>query len=71
MSMLSEIAARAPRLRGRLTADAPLAPYTWFRVGGPAEALLSPADEDDLGSEVGEDARRPREFSDRAGYSGT
>jgi UDP-N-acetylmuramate dehydrogenase len=34
--------------RGRLSYDAPLAPYTWFRVGGPAEALASPADEDDL-----------------------
>jgi UDP-N-acetylmuramate dehydrogenase len=48
MSVSAEIAARAPRLRGRLSADAPLAPYTWFRVGGPAEALFSPADEDDL-----------------------
>jgi UDP-N-acetylmuramate dehydrogenase len=45
---LSEIAALAPDLRGRLTADAPLAPFTWFRVGGPAEVLFSPADEDDL-----------------------
>ena len=44
----AEIAARSPRLRGRLTADAPLAPFTWFRVGGPAEVLFSPADEDDL-----------------------
>ncbi len=44
----AEIAARAPRLRGRLAADAPLAPFTWFRVGGPAEVLFSPADEDDL-----------------------
>jgi UDP-N-acetylmuramate dehydrogenase len=35
-------------LRGRLTAEAPLAPFTWFRVGGPAEVLFSPADEDDL-----------------------
>ena len=34
--------------RGRISYDAPLAPYTWFRVGGPAEALVSPADEDDL-----------------------
>src|SRR5271156_4481649 len=41
-------AALAPDLRGRLTADAPLAPFTWFRVGGPAEVLYSPADEDDL-----------------------
>lgn len=43
-----EIAARLPRLRGRLTANAPLAPYTWFRVGGPAQVLYSPADEEDL-----------------------
>lgn len=37
-----------PRVRGRLIADAPLAPYTWFRVGGAADALFLPADEDDL-----------------------
>ena len=43
-----DIAALAPNLRGRLTAGAPLAPFTWFRVGGPAEVLFSPADEDDL-----------------------
>ena len=43
-----DIAALAPNLRGRLTADAPLAPFTWFRVGGPAEVLFLPADEDDL-----------------------
>jgi len=35
-------------LRGRLTADAPLAPVTWFRVGGAAEAMFRPADADDL-----------------------
>jgi UDP-N-acetylmuramate dehydrogenase len=46
--LAAEIAAAAPALRGRLTADAPLAPFTWFRVGGPAEVLFSPADEDDL-----------------------
>ena len=34
--------------RGRLIADAPIAEATWFRVGGPAEALFSPADEADL-----------------------
>ena len=43
-----DIAALARNLRGRLTANAPLAPFTWFRVGGPAEVLFSPADEDDL-----------------------
>lgn len=37
-----------PHVRGRLTAEAPLAPYTWFRVGGPAELLFQPADEADL-----------------------
>jgi UDP-N-acetylmuramate dehydrogenase len=37
-----------PALRGRVQANAPLAPFTWFRVGGPAEALVRPADEADL-----------------------
>ncbi|MBB5753023.1 UDP-N-acetylmuramate dehydrogenase [Prosthecomicrobium pneumaticum] len=35
-------------VRGRVTANAPLAPITWFRVGGPAQAFFQPADEDDL-----------------------
>lgn len=39
---------RLPAVRGRLTADAPLAGVTWFRVGGPAEAVFRPADRDDL-----------------------
>lgn len=37
-----------PALRGRLDFDAPLAPFTWFRVGGPAERLARPADAEDL-----------------------
>lgn len=37
-------------VRGRLTGNAPLAPYTWFRVGGSAELLFQPADADDLAS---------------------
>ena len=37
-----------PPLRGRLQANASLAPFTWFRVGGPAEVLVRPADADDL-----------------------
>ncbi|GGG16499.1 UDP-N-acetylenolpyruvoylglucosamine reductase [Caldovatus sediminis] len=41
-------AARLPPLRGRVQAGAPLAPTTWFRVGGPAEWLARPADLDDL-----------------------
>lgn len=37
-----------PDLRGRLLANESLAPLTWFRVGGPAQVLFTPADEDDL-----------------------
>ncbi len=37
-----------PPIRGRATANAPLAPFTWFRVGGPAEVLVRPADAEDL-----------------------
>ncbi len=39
---------RLPRVRGRLTEEAPLAPVTWFRVGGAAEVMFRPADEADL-----------------------
>jgi len=37
-----------PQVRGRLCFDEPLAPFTWLRVGGPAEVLFLPADEEDL-----------------------
>lgn len=37
-----------PATRGALVENAPLAPATWFRVGGPAQALFLPADELDL-----------------------
>ena len=37
-----------PETRGKLIPGAELAPYTWFRVGGPADALFLPADEEDL-----------------------
>jgi UDP-N-acetylmuramate dehydrogenase len=42
------IGAAMPKLRGRLLADQRMADLTWFRVGGPAELLFSPADEEDL-----------------------
>ncbi len=38
-----------PIARGQILRGEQLAPFTWFRVGGPAEALFLPADEDDLG----------------------
>lgn len=37
-----------PETRGELIAGEPLAKYTWFKVGGPAEVLFKPADEIDL-----------------------
>jgi UDP-N-acetylmuramate dehydrogenase len=46
--LLAKLTAALPDLRGRLTAEAPLSNYTWFRVGGPAEVLYVPADEVDL-----------------------
>ncbi len=46
--LIARLRAAIPGLRGRLTAMAPLAPVTWFRVGGPAEVLYKPADAEDL-----------------------
>ena len=40
--------ATMPLVRGRLTANAPLAPLVWFKSGGKAEWLFEPKDEDDL-----------------------
>src|SRR3990167_4723332 len=37
-----------PKPRGKLIPGAALAPYTWFRVGGPADALFLPEDASDL-----------------------
>ncbi|HLI12691.1 MAG TPA: UDP-N-acetylmuramate dehydrogenase [Alphaproteobacteria bacterium] len=39
---------RLPPVRGRLTENAPLDRITWFKVGGPAEIMFRPADQDDL-----------------------
>jgi UDP-N-acetylmuramate dehydrogenase len=39
---------RLPAVRGRLEPNAPLADLTWFRAGGAAEVLFTPADEQDL-----------------------
>lgn len=41
---------RLPEVRGTYRVQAPLADLTWFRVGGPAEVLLRPADQADLAS---------------------
>lgn len=37
-----------PQVRGKLTANAPLAPLVWFKSGGRADWLFEPKDSDDL-----------------------
>ncbi|MBE0702848.1 MAG: FAD-binding protein, partial [Afipia sp.] len=44
----ADLKAGMPQLRGRVLANELLGPLTWFRVGGPAQILFTPADEDDL-----------------------
>jgi len=44
----SDLKSRLPELRGRLLANQPLGDMTWFRVGGPAQVLFMPEDEQDL-----------------------
>ncbi|MDP2410095.1 MAG: UDP-N-acetylmuramate dehydrogenase [Pseudolabrys sp.] len=44
----ADLKAYAPQLRGKLIANQPLDSFTWFRVGGPAQSLFMPEDEDDL-----------------------
>jgi UDP-N-acetylmuramate dehydrogenase len=46
--IVPDLKSRLPQLRGRLLANQPLAEFTWFRVGGPAQALFMPEDESDL-----------------------
>lgn len=47
-SLAARLRALVPGLRGSLAAEASLAAYSWFRAGGPAQALFEPADEEDL-----------------------
>jgi len=46
--LVPNLRAQMPQLRGRLIANQPLAELTWFRVGGPAQVLFMPEDEQDL-----------------------
>jgi UDP-N-acetylmuramate dehydrogenase len=46
--LLDSLRSAIPGLRGALEANASLAPLSWFRTGGPAEVLFTPADDDDL-----------------------
>jgi UDP-N-acetylmuramate dehydrogenase len=46
--LAAELKSKMPKLRGRLLPNQSLAELTWFRVGGPAQLLFMPEDEDDL-----------------------
>lgn len=46
--LTADLKERMPELRGRIAANVTLADITWFRVGGPAQILFTPADEADL-----------------------
>lgn len=46
--------AKLPKARGRLEPNVSMAELTWFRTGGPAEVLFTPADEDDLAAFLAE-----------------
>ena len=45
---MSETGLSLPPVRGKLTANAPLAPLVWFKAGGAAQWLFEPKDADDL-----------------------
>ena len=45
---MSLLESALPPVRGRLRTQVPLAPRTWLRVGGPADAVFQPADLEDL-----------------------
>jgi UDP-N-acetylmuramate dehydrogenase len=47
--IVAGLKSKMPALRGRLLANQSLAELTWFRVGGPAQVLFMPEDDDDLG----------------------
>src|SRR5258707_9392691 len=46
--ILPALKAQMSQVRGRLVPNQPLAELTWFRVGGPAQLLFMPEDEQDL-----------------------
>ena len=48
MSLCDDLGAQMPDLRGRLQSEFAMAQISWFRTGGPAEVLFTPADEKDL-----------------------
>ena len=50
MSLIETLRKSLPQLRGTLQGALPMSGISWFRTGGPAEVLFSPADEEELSS---------------------
>ena len=48
--MTIQLIDRLPAIRGEYASAVPMAKHTWFGVGGPAEIIFTPADNDDLAS---------------------
>jgi len=48
VALSSQTEINLPNVRGKQERNAPLAKLTWFRVGGTADVLFTPADEEDL-----------------------
>jgi UDP-N-acetylmuramate dehydrogenase len=48
VDLIAKLGDRLSGLRGRITPDSAMEKITWFRAGGPADALYQPADEEDL-----------------------
>jgi UDP-N-acetylmuramate dehydrogenase len=48
MNLLDTLREKMPQLRGTLQGALPMSGISWFRTGGPAEVLFTPADEKDL-----------------------
>ena len=48
VALLKKLETNLEGVRGRLTPDALMSKLTWFQVGGPADILFQPADENDL-----------------------
>ena len=51
--IVSSLKSSLPELRGRLLGNQPLGEFTWFRVGGAAQAFFMPEDENDLAYVLG------------------
>lgn len=48
VKLLNQLQDKLTDVRGRLLPDELMSKYTWFQVGGPADILFQPADEEDL-----------------------